>query len=797
VGDAFPSPYPHDADWQSWTEQLELSKSPGEVGVTWLHLLLSGVTDGVCVLNGEGKPIYMNPAAMAITGYRSPDTYLRWSQTNPQGLSTRAPWDYVEVLDEGGTPVPAHALPTHRVTAGETIDSEILGCRHVTGQMYWCRVKGYPIAGDPDWPTMTLLILQDITDERLIVDRLRHRDRQIRQITDAVPSMIAYLDAEEQHHYANQAYAKGFGRWSLGTGLRPSPEAILQRSLAEVVGPIVYPQVQPCLSTVLSGKVVAFDLPLVDHQGQWHYKHATFLPHQVAGEVVGFYILLNDITAHKAAADLLREHADHFRYALEGAQVGSWHWDLVSGELTWSQQQERLMGLRPGSFDGQVETFLAQVHPEDRPTLTAHLKQAQAQLAPLKAEFRVCLPPGDCRWLSIRGQTFYKADQRPYRMAGVTVDITAQRKAEARLHQQIKRERLVAKISQDISQSQDLRAILQRTLADVQDFLAVDRLAIVNLHSHMSGRVMVEAIAPGVPSMLQWQFRDPLVINEKYLKLYRQGRFVAVNDVNEQRLGPAALAFLDYFHIQAEVLVPLNQAEDLWGLVVAHQATPRPWQPEDIRLLTTLATQASIAIQRDRLHKELTLANEQLRQLAYLDGLTQVANRRRFEQYMSQEWRRLLREQAPLAVIMADIDHFKAYNDFYGHQAGDDCLRRVAGILRSAVQRPADLVARYGGEEFVVVLPQTDLAGAMQVAEKMCALVRKQRIPHQGSPEPGVVTLSLGVAATLPSLHSDADALVHAADLALYAAKEHGRDGVIAQSLEANRPSLNAQHPQA
>jgi diguanylate cyclase (GGDEF)-like protein len=308
---------------------------------------------------------------------------------------------------------------------------------------------------------------------------------------------------------------------------------------------------------------------------------------------------------------------------------------------------------------------------------------------------------------------------------------------------------------------------------------------------------MVEAIAPGVPSMLQWQFRDPLVINEKYLKLYRQGRFVAVNDVNEQRLGPAALAFLDYFHIQAEVLVPLNQAEDLWGLVVAHQATPRPWQPEDIRLLTTLATQASIAIQRDRLHKELTLANEQLRQLAYLDGLTQVANRRRFEQYMSQEWRRLLREQAPLAVIMADIDHFKAYNDFYGHQAGDDCLRRVAGILRSAVQRPADLVARYGGEEFVVVLPQTDLAGAMQVAEKMCALVRKQRIPHQGSPEPGVVTLSLGVAATLPSLHSDADALVHAADLALYAAKEHGRDGVIAQSLEANRPSLNAQHPQA
>lgn len=725
-----------------------------------LHALLAAVTDGICVLDAEGRLIYVNPAAIALTGYPSLAACLQ---------SPHAPWDHVTVVDETGEPLAPTALPTQRILAGETLVEQVLGCQHASGQVYWCRVKGHPIVDRQHCPNLVLLILQDITRERQIIDKLRNRDRQIRQITDAVPSMIAYLDTQEQHHYVNQAYARGFER---------SPEAILHHSLAEVVGPVVYPQLQPSLPTVLSGKTVTFDLPLVDRHGRWCYKHVTLLPHTVGEAVVGFYTLLHDITAHKQAADLLQDHADHFRYALEGAEVGSWHWNLVTGELTWSQQQEILVGLRPGSFDGTVETFLARVHPDDRPALVSHLETAQAHLQPIKTEFRVITPKGQDRWLSIRGQIFYNADKRPHRIAGVTFDITAQRTAEALLHHQVDRERLVAKIAQDISQGQDLQAILQRILGDVRAFLQVDRLAILDLQSTMQGNIMVEAISATVPSMLQWQFRDPLVIEEKYLRLYRQGRLVAVNNVHEQQLPTAALAFLAYFQIQAEILVPLSQEGDLWGLLVAHHATPRPWQPEDIRLLTTLATQVSIAIQRDRLHRELTRANQQLTRLAYLDGLTQVANRRRFEQYIHKEWRRLLRERAPLAVIMADIDHFKSYNDLYGHQAGDDCLRRVAGLLSSAVQRPADLVARYGGEEFVVVLPQTDLAGAVQVAEKMCSLVRMHHIPHRGCPDHGVVTLSLGVAATLPSLRSHPEALIQTADHALYQAKHQGRNQV-------------------
>ena len=140
-----------------------------------------------------------------------------------------------------------------------------------------------------------------------------------------------------------------------------------------------------------------------------------------------------------------------------------------------------------------------------------------------------------------------------------------------------------------------------------------------------------------------------------------------------------------------------------------------------------------------------------------------------------------MREQLPLALIMVDIDHFKAYNDVYGHQAGDDCLRRVAGILRSAIHRPADLVARYGGEEFAIVLPNTDVEGAETVAEKIRSLVHRAKLPHQGSPVGQFITLSLGVTVMLPHPLKVPDDLVKFADQALYEAKATGRDRVVCQ----------------
>jgi diguanylate cyclase (GGDEF)-like protein len=211
-------------------------------------------------------------------------------------------------------------------------------------------------------------------------------------------------------------------------------------------------------------------------------------------------------------------------------------------------------------------------------------------------------------------------------------------------------------------------------------------------------------------------------------------------------------------------------------LIAHHCSGSREWQPLEIDLLKSLATQVAIAIQQSSLFEQLEAANQELQRLASIDGLTQLANRRRFDEYLFDEWRRLAREQRPLSLILCDIDYFKLYNDTYGHLAGDFCLQQVAGVLRQSVRRPPDLVARYGGEEFAMILPNTDARGAAFVAETVRQRVRGLRIPHVQSPVSDYVTLSLGVASTIPRLDSSAQRLIAVADEALYRAKAEGRD---------------------
>jgi diguanylate cyclase (GGDEF)-like protein/PAS domain S-box-containing protein len=181
-----------------------------------------------------------------------------------------------------------------------------------------------------------------------------------------------------------------------------------------------------------------------------------------------------------------------------------------------------------------------------------------------------------------------------------------------------------------------------------------------------------------------------------------------------------------------------------------------------------------------RAELELKKANGKLQMLSVIDGLTQIPNRRRFDEYLEAEWQRLCREQKPIALIMCDIDFFKLYNDNYGHQAGDECLKKVAGAISTTACRSTDLAARYGGEEFVVVLPGTDLDGAMIIAERIRNNVNELKIIHEKSNVNDYVTLSLGVAAVIPGHDHIAEDLIVRADQALYEAKESGRNRFVA-----------------
>jgi diguanylate cyclase (GGDEF)-like protein len=174
---------------------------------------------------------------------------------------------------------------------------------------------------------------------------------------------------------------------------------------------------------------------------------------------------------------------------------------------------------------------------------------------------------------------------------------------------------------------------------------------------------------------------------------------------------------------------------------------------------------------------QLNAANKELQRLSTTDGLTGIPNRRMFDELSIREWRRCERMKKPIALVMLDIDNFKLFNDQYGHQAGDDCLRAVAGQVARAAPRAADLAARYGGEEFVLVLGETDADGARWVAENVRQHVNELGIPH--ATQSRRVTISCGVASTMPRSGLSLDELLRSADQALYEAKETGRDKVV------------------
>jgi diguanylate cyclase (GGDEF)-like protein len=190
-------------------------------------------------------------------------------------------------------------------------------------------------------------------------------------------------------------------------------------------------------------------------------------------------------------------------------------------------------------------------------------------------------------------------------------------------------------------------------------------------------------------------------------------------------------------------------------------------------------------IVKARVNTHLTLKQQTdiLRSFALLDGLTGVANRRKFDEELALDWRQCQREQAPLSVILIDVDHFKRYNDRYGHLQGDAGLQAVAKALGSAIRRPYDLLARYGGEEFACVLPNTNLIDAVKIAECMQAAVRALKLEHLDSAVDQVLTVSLGVATIVPTAGTTSATVVAEADRQLYQAKQAGRARVSSCSL--------------
>lgn len=200
-----------------------------------------------------------------------------------------------------------------------------------------------------------------------------------------------------------------------------------------------------------------------------------------------------------------------------------------------------------------------------------------------------------------------------------------------------------------------------------------------------------------------------------------------------------------------------------------------------IELLTRIGSVLKLKHEMDsskKIARQLEEANQKLQLLSSMDELTGIANRRQFNQALDKEWRRALRDNKPLSLIMLDIDCFKLYNDNYGHLAGDDCLKQVAYVLNTQARRPGDLVARYGGEEFAIVLPDTHPESAAQYAHRVRTAIDTLHIPHEYSTTAKHITISMGVATVIPNNKMTPDNLIKLSDDALYQSKQEGRNRI-------------------
>ncbi len=344
------------------------------------------------------------------------------------------------------------------------------------------------------------------------------------------------------------------------------------------------------------------------------------------------------------------------------------------------------------------------------------------------------------------------------------------------LQKQAEQERLRNKIIYSIRCSLDLNHILQTAVSEICYFLKVDKVTIFNFTNLCQGKFLAES----TPTMCQI-FIDENIHNLSWIyqnfHFSNSSRFQVIDNINDANISPLHLDFLMSEGVKSEVIVPIYQQEYLWGgLIVHHCQNNHSWSIDEIKLLSELVEQLEVAIQQSQLYQKLDHAYQELQRLAHTDSLTNVANRRQFDQHISQEWLRLKREQKYLSLIMCDVDYFKLYNDCYGHPSGDVCLQKVAKILSESIKRPADLVARYGGEEFAIILPQTNTEGAINVAQQIQQAIDDLKIPHIKSQVKQYITLSMGIATIMPHDNLTTDDLIAAADKELYTAKANGRN---------------------
>ena len=676
---------------------------------------------------------------------------------------------------------------------------------HKDGREIWVNSTVALVRRTTGEPKYFVTAIADISDRKIAEAALRESQEKYKALFDTMPIGIVITDDRGSIIEANPASMKI---------LDISLEAIKSIEVGENDWQMVYPDGSPMPNTECAISRALQENRLLENvetgivkpNGEIIWLRVTAMPIPLPGYgVASTYI---DFTLRKHAQDALSQSQERLELAQKIGKIGTFEWNIQTHQVVWNEELETLFGMTSGSFTGRYEDWKKVVHPDDWRLLEHKISQAIAEATLLEHEYRTYWADGSLHWLSAKARVFYDDCRNPIRMIGVNIDITDRKRTEEALQQQAERERLIGAIANRIGEFLRLDDILKTTVAEVRQFLQADRVFIYCFKDSVAdvsdidassskerfGGIVAESIDSACPSLSYIPLSE-LWLGETFDasgNALASGCLHIIHDIEQTELTDSSLDFAREQKIRASLAVPISidgivsngeinkdQPPRIWGLLIANQChSARYWQPLEINLLTSLAMQLAIAIQQAQLFEQLESANQKLKSMAYLDFLTQVPNRRRFDEQLESEWHRLAREQKSLSLIMCDIDFFKLYNDTYGHLIGDDCLQQVARSIQQAVERPADLVARFGGEEFAIVLPNTNIDGAINIAKKIQNHITDLKITHESSSISAYVTLSLGIASMVPVTSHPPSILVNMADQALYQAKADGRNQI-------------------
>jgi diguanylate cyclase (GGDEF)-like protein/PAS domain S-box-containing protein len=436
--------------------------------------------------------------------------------------------------------------------------------------------------------------------------------------------------------------------------------------------------------------------------------------------------------AHMEIQEALKETAQRFEFGLKGADLGLWDWNMDKNTMVFSDRLWQMLGYQPNEILLRGGLWWQLLNPQELPMLRdafiAHIKGLSPSY---KLEHRIRHKDGHWIWVLDHAMVAARDENgRVTRVLGTHMDVSERKLAEAHLAAATALQRRTGEIAKIGGWELDLASMHQSWTPEV--FL---------IHDMPVG--------------------TPLPLHETltcYTPAARQQLEVAMADA--VRLGkPWAL----------ELAMVTTAGRSVW---VHSHGEAILQDGYTVRLEGTLQD----ITERMQFQAELQRANEQLAELSITDGLTGVGNRRFFDQCLASEWARSMRQEQTLALLMIDIDHFKLYNDTYGHLEGDNCLREVARILNTCICRPGELLMRYGGEEFAVLLLDTDTDGATVVAQRCLERIQHAGLPHRASPTANYVSLSIGVSSVVPSGNTSEQELLEKADVALYEAKRQGRN---------------------